>query len=241
MPGIPAIATALLTLTFVLSPLASEPFTGFRADQLPVPQIRPPVQPAGYAFAIWGVIYIWLVVSAGFGLLRRGRAEDWDHVRWPLILSLLAGTPWLWVATRSALAAGVLIFVMLVPALIALIRAPLRDRLWLRTPLALYAGWLTAASCVSLATVAAGYGVGAGIGMGAMVWATIAILLAFVIARATQTRRADTPEYSAAVVWALVAVVVANGGDRPGLAALAAVGAVALILLWWTDRRPAAH
>lgn len=235
MTRFPALAVAFLTLTFVLSPLASEPFTGFRADQLPFPQIDPPVQPAGYAFAIWGVIYIWLVVSAGFGVLRRASAADWDHVRWPLTLSLLAGTPWLWVATRSALAAGVLIFVMLIPAVIALLRTPVRDRLWLRTPLALYAGWLTAASCVSLATIAAGYG----IGLGAYFWAVIGIGLAFVIARWTQARRVDTPEYSLAVIWALIGIVVANGAVYPGLAGMAAAGALALALFWWTDRRPA--
>lgn len=229
-----ALLVALLTLTFVLSPLASPPFTGFRPDQLPVPQVDPPVQPAGYAFAIWGVIYLWLVASAGFGLFRRAQAQDWDHVRWPLIVSLAAGTPWLFVATRSALGAFVLIFVMLIPAIVALLRAPSRDRIWLRTPLALYAGWLTAASCVSLATVAAGYGLWFGEG----VWAVIALALAFAIARWVQPKRPETPEYSATVIWALVAVVIANGSSQPGIAALAAAGAVGLGLLYWTDRHP---
>ncbi|WP_424969811.1 hypothetical protein [Dinoroseobacter sp. S76] len=229
-----ALGVALLTLTFVLSPLASPPFTGFRPDQLPVPQIDPPVQPAGYAFAIWGVIYLWLVVSAGYGLLRRAGAEDWDHVRRPLIVSLAAGTPWLFVATRSALGAFVLIFVMLIPAIIALLRAPSRDRVWLRTPLALYAGWLTAASCVTVATVAAGYD----LWFGAGIWAVIALALAFLIARWVQPQRPETPEYSATVIWALVAVVVANGAEHPGIAAIAGAGALGLALLYWTDRHP---
>lgn len=237
MDRLPALITALLTLTFVLSPLVSEPFTGFRADQLPVPQVRPPAQPAGYAFGIWGVIYAWFVVSAGFGLLKRARAEDWDHARGPLMLSLAAGTPWLFVATRSAVAALVLIFAMLLPAVWALLRAPKRDRLWLRTPLALYAGWLTAASCVAMATVAAGYG----LGFGQVFWAVVALIGAFAIARWTQARQPETPEYSAAVIWALVGVAVANGMAQPVIAILALLGALALGLLWWTDRRPATH
>ena len=54
--------TLILTATFVVSPAFTNPFMGFTADQLPYPQIDPRVQPAGYAFAIWGLIYSWMVV-----------------------------------------------------------------------------------------------------------------------------------------------------------------------------------
>ncbi len=83
-----AALTLLLTLTFVLSPLVTSPFSGFRADQLPIPQIEPPVQPAGYAFAIWGLIYGWLVVSAIYGLWKRRDDVAWQSARLPLLGSL---------------------------------------------------------------------------------------------------------------------------------------------------------
>jgi hypothetical protein len=55
----------------------------------------------------------------------------------------------------------ILIWVMLIGALLALRAAHrTRDWPWLALPIGLYAGWLTAASCVALATVAAGYGLG---------------------------------------------------------------------------------
>lgn len=84
MRNVIALLTALFTATFVGSPLVTSPFSGFRADQLPLPQINPPVQPAGWAFAIWGLIYSWLVVSAVFGLLKRGADPDWNAARKPL-------------------------------------------------------------------------------------------------------------------------------------------------------------
>ena len=37
--------------------------------------------PAGYAFAIWGVIYAWLVVSAVYGVIWRREAKDWEAMR----------------------------------------------------------------------------------------------------------------------------------------------------------------
>ena len=131
---IAALLTLVLTITFVVSPAFTDPFSGFRADQLPIPQVEPPVQPAGYAFAIWGLIYGWLVVSALYGVLRRADDAGWDRARWPLIVSLAIGTPWLAVANQSAVWATIMIFVMAAGAIAALLRAPETDRWWLRVP-----------------------------------------------------------------------------------------------------------
>ena len=63
-----AILSVVLCITFAGSTLVVPDFGGFDADQFPVPQDNPPVQPAGYAFAIWGVIYLWLIAGMAFGL-----------------------------------------------------------------------------------------------------------------------------------------------------------------------------
>lgn len=143
-------------------PAFTNPFMGFTADQLPYPQIDPPVQPAGYAFAIWGLIYSWLVVSAVFGVWKRRSDAAWDHVRAPLMISLAVGTPWLAIANASAVWATITIFIMSAAAIVALIRAPKVDGWWLQAPVGIYAGWLTAASFVSLGSTAAGYGIALG-------------------------------------------------------------------------------
>jgi len=71
-----AILTFAAALAFAVAPFVSEGFNGFAPDQFPVPQDAPPIQPAGYAFSIWGVIYLWLIVATGFGLVRRADAPD---------------------------------------------------------------------------------------------------------------------------------------------------------------------
>ncbi|MGJ8610908.1 MAG: hypothetical protein ACSHWY_07430 [Octadecabacter sp.] len=202
-----AFLTLIFTGTFVASPLFTEPFTGFRADQLPIAQIDPPIQPEGYAFAIWGLIYGWLVVSAAFGIWKRQTDPAWEHMRAPLIVSLALGTPWLWVANQWAIAATVLIFAMAVFAIIALFRAPVTDTWWARMPVSLYAGWLTAASFVALGTTMAGYG----IFFGSTGWAFMGILMALLVAISVQEIAKSAPGYGAAVIWALVGVIVANG------------------------------
>ena len=220
-----ALLTLLLTATFVASPYFTSPFSGFEADQLPIPQIEPPIQPEGYAFAIWGLIYGWLVVSAVFGVIFRTDDAEWDEVRKPLIVSLLVGTPWLWVANQSAVWATILIFVMAIAAIFALFEAPIRDRWWLQAPVAIYAGWLTAASFVSLGSTAAGYG----ILTDQVGWAYLGIIGAGIVALSVQAGRPDAPEYGLTVVWALVGIVVANGVTTLSVT-LAAIVALALIL-----------
>lgn len=229
-----AVVTFLFSLGFALAPLVTSPFSGFRADQLPVPQVDPPIQPAGWAFSIWGLIYAWLVLSAGFGLCRRRGDPGWQAVRTPLIVSLAIGTPWLAIANASALWATAAILLMASAAVAALFQAPARDRWLLRAPVAVLAGWLTAASVVSLGTTAAGYGL-----LDAVAVAYLGLGLAALVAWTVQSRTSE-PLYGAAVAWALLGIAVQNAGPLP---ALAAAAAAALLLVGWRaairSRRPA--
>jgi hypothetical protein len=227
--------TLILTATFVVSPAFTNPFMGFTADQLPYPQIDPPVQPAGYAFAIWGLIYSWLVVSAVFGVWKRRSDAAWDHVRAPLMISLAVGTPWLAIANASAVWATITIFIMSAAAIVALIRAPKVDGWWLQAPVGIYAGWLTAASFVSLGSTAAGYG----IALGSLGWAYLAIILALGVTLAVIARKPTAPEYGITVIWALIGIIVANLSGAVGVMILAAAGIIVVAGATWKARSPA--
>lgn len=223
-----SILTLVATLAFVLGPVVTPDFGGFDPDLYPIAQIDPPVQPAGYAFAIWGVIYLWLLLSAGFGALKRAQATDWDAMRTPLTVSLVIGAAWLPVAMVSPLWAVILIFAMLVSALMALERAPKLDPWLARGPVALYAGWLTAASFAGLGLLGAGYGVVFG-GVG---WAYAGLAGAFAVTLYGSTVvRPDAPLYPLGAAWALIAITVQNWGSQWGVAGVAALGAAALIAL----------
>ncbi|MDX8349601.1 hypothetical protein SLH49_16575 [Cognatiyoonia sp. IB215446] len=219
----PALITLILTLTFVLSPLVTVPFSGFRADQLPIPQINPPVQPAGYAFAIWGLIYTWLLVSALYGIWKRAADAAWDQARWPLIVSLGVGTPWLAVANTNAIWATILIFVMGLGAILALLRAPAEDRWFFRVPIGIYAGWLTAASFVALGSTAAGFD----LITGPVGWAYLGILGALFVAVPVLMRTREAG-YGLTLTWALAGICVANGAANWTVTALAAGGILIL-------------
>ena len=225
MDRMKAVLTMAAAIIFAASPFYAGSFGGFDPNQFPVPQTDPPIVPAGYAFAIWGLIYVYLLVSAGFGLLKRDTHPLWDRVRWPLIASLAVGASWISVAKISPLWATVLIWVMLLTALGALFRAKhAEDRWLLQVPLAIYAGWLTAASFVSIGLVGAGYGVLTD----EVGWAWIALVLALIAAAFVQLRLGQTPEYGLAICWAMIAISVRNYETFGSFAILALGGAAAL-------------
>ncbi|MGR3502895.1 hypothetical protein [Pseudaestuariivita sp.] len=231
MPRLWSILVLLATAAFVAGPFLTPGFGGFEPGQFPVPQEDPPVQPAGYAFAIWGLIYTWLAISAVFGVFSRGTDVDWQDFRPALFVSLVAGAAWLWVATLSVIAATLLIWIMLVSALEALFKTGATDRWLQQAPVAIYAGWLTAASCVSVGLVLAGYGFTNQINA-----AIIALVLALVISCIVQYALHRAPEYGYAVIWALVAVIVQNVAPfNIVLIGLSVLGILALLALRLTD------
>jgi len=233
LPRAKPVLVLLMALAFGLSPLLTPDFRGYDATQFPVRLDAPAILPAGYAFAIWGLIYLWLVLHAAFGLWKRAADPAWDGVRAPMILSLAVGAIWLFVAVRDPVWASVLIAVMLAGALVAVLRAPaVPDRWLLLAPLAIYAGWLSAATGVSLGVLLAGFGwlpdTGAAVVM-------LGVVLALAVA--VQLRLGRAPEYGLTVVWALVAVCVRNGAGNLVVTGLAAAGCLVMLAVVWRVRR----
>ena len=233
MKNLSAFFTLLFTVAFAIAPFLTNPFSGFEADQLPISQIDPPVQPAGYAFAIWGLIYFWLIISAVFGVWKRRDAEDWSRARAPLMISLAIGVPWLTIANASAIWATITIILMAFGAIAALILSPTRDRWLFQAPIAIYAGWLTAASYVSIGSTMAGYGVITD----ALGWAFIGITMALVTALIVFLRRPQALEYLLTVIWALTGIIVANSSADILVGGFAAVGILILLAVIYRKRR----
>ncbi|MBU3029682.1 tryptophan-rich sensory protein [Paracoccus marinaquae] len=216
--------TLLFAVLFALSPLASDGFNGFTPDQFPVVQDRWPVQPAGWAFSIWGLIYLWLIAGSAWGLRKASDNPDWQAMRRPLLISLFVGTFWIAAANASPILATVMIIVMAVAAIISFLRAGQGQPFWQVGPVGLYAGWLTAATGVAIAVLLSGYGI-----MSAGPAAILLILAVLAVALWVQSRRPAALTYSIAVGWALIGIVAVNwSAEYRHVALLAALGIAAL-------------
>jgi hypothetical protein len=221
----PALLLAILAM--VAAPALTPAFTGYDPGTFPVRIDRPAIQPAGYAFSIWGLIYLWLLAHAAFGLVKRRNDPAFLRPALPLLVSGLLGSVWLAIASSAPLLATLVILVMGGLAMLAYLRADqTQDRWLLAAPLAIYAGWLTAACGVSVGVILAGYGVLSNTGSALLMLAVVIGVALFV-----QTRRPAMPVYGATVVWAAIGVVLANWTDNQAVALTATAGAV-LTALW---------
>jgi hypothetical protein len=230
-----ALILLLAAIAFGVAPFVTPPFTGYDPGLFPVRVERPSIQPAGYAFAIWSVIYLWLIAHAVYGLWQRTDNPAWDTVRLPLTVAVGVGAVWLWIAGVSAIWGTVTIWIMAAGAILAFLRAdPDVDRWMLSGPTAIFAGWLSAASAVSTGVLVAGYG-----------WLSdtqsAAAMLAVVLGMAVivQMRRPQMPVYGLTVIWALMGVIVANASANVTVAVLAASGIVVMALTVWGAPRTA--
>lgn len=195
---------------------------------------------ASYAFSIWGLIYLSLLIYAvRQALPQTGESRLIHRLGWPSLLAFL-GIGWWIVASAFDLewATIVLIFgsllVLLVPLLMeagtirTLDRAD-RDRWTVVWPLGLLAGWLTVASPVNLLTVVTGNG-DLPEAPSPEVWALIAVGIVAVAALAV-TARIRTLAYPLPIAWGLLGVFVAElERGRETVAYGALVAAVAVLV-----------
>jgi hypothetical protein len=228
-----ALILLVATLAFGVAPFVTPPFTGYDPAMFPVYVVRPSIQPAGYAFAIWSVIYLWLIAHAVFGLWKRRDNAEWDRVRLPLTVAVAVGAVWLWIAGQSAIWGTVTIWIMAGAAILAFLRSDAAvDRWMLSGPTAIFAGWLSAASAVSTGVLIAGYGWLSDTGAAA---AMLALVLA--ISVTVQMRRPAMPVYGLTVIWALAGVIVANAGANLTVAVMAGSGIAVMAVTLWASRK----
>lgn len=193
------------------------------------------INPAGYAFFIWGLIYLSGLVFAAHQA-RPSRAADavLRRVGWPAAVAYLGQGLW----ARAAALESVLPLVGVVvatsaAAVLALAWsgsdvAPDRDAAWrLRAPLALHAGWLTLATILTTTDTLLARGVDRLV-LGPVAWSVVLVVAAGAIAATTTLRLHASPAYPAAVVWGLVGVVVDQLTGTPVVAVSAALAAAAV-------------
>lgn len=225
-PMIRAILLLVATIGFALTPAVTPPVAGYNPALFPVQIARPMIQPAAYAFAIWGVIYVWLITHAVFGVWQKRDVPEWDAPRLWLIAAALLGSLWLVVSPDYPRIATGVIWAMLVAALGAFLRTPTEpDRWMLSAPVAMLAGWVSAAAAVALGVVLARDGY-----LSDMLSAVIMLALVLAIAVTVQMRKPAMPVYGLTVIWALAGVIWANRATSMTVAVIAASGIAVMAL-----------
>lgn len=192
-----------------------------------------PILPAGYAFSIWGLIYLGALAFAVHHA-RPSRAGDpmMRRIGWFAAAAYLGQGLWSRTAELGQLAlTGLVVAATLAAAVLAYrptVTPPAhldRATTWsVRAPLALHLGWLTLAAILTTTEALRAAGVG-DLLLGPAVWSVVVLLAAGVIAAAVTVLRPGSLAFPGAVVWGLVAVVVEQAPTSTPVAVTAAVAA----------------
>lgn len=206
------------------------------------------IEPAGYAFSIWGPIYLLALAYAVWQLAPAGRSDPISARIAPLAITIYVGsTVWLTVATYGPLWATMpILAVMAACACFALVGAVTATgasaRWWAAIlPFGLYAGWTTCAVFVNVAEVAPAFGFDR-FGLSISSYAVVSILAALAWASLVLYLSRGELSFAATIVWALVAIIVAarQRGADDGVVMVAAIGIAAVLAFTaWLKARSA--
>lgn len=192
------------------------------------------ITPAGYVFAIWGIIYILLGVFVVFQALPSQRVRDYQKsIGWFFVLSSLFNIVWIYLWQSASLGFSVILMFLLVASLVAIYMylnigrsaVTLREKLAVHLPFSVYLGWITIASIenVAVALVSAGWD---GFGISQETWAILILIIAMLITLLVIATRKDIA-YGLVVIWALVGIAVKQSGN-PNIATATEIGAVVI-------------
>ncbi len=190
------------------------------------------VTPAGYAFAIWSLIYLGIVAFSIYQALPKN-LERFRFLRTVYILSCAANCAWLYFWHQEAILVSVAVIFLLLGTL-AFINIKLRTtdtlgEFWLaKFPLGIYFGWVTAATIVNAAValvylnVQVSDSLAAALGAGLILIATVlGIIIRF---------KLNNVFYSLAIAWALTAIAVKQSGQTLIVASAAVAVNILLIV-----------
>jgi len=191
--------------------------------------------PAGYVFAIWGVIYIGLLAFAVFQALPSQAANPrLRRVGYLFALSCLLNMAWLFLWHYEQFLLTIVVMLLLLLSLIAIYlllgigRGQVsRAEAWcVRATFSVYLGWITVATLAN-ATDVLNYLGWNGAGLQPALWAAILLLVAAAITVAVIFTRGDVG-YTLVIVWAYIGIAVKQAATSL-VAVTAAVLVVAIV------------
>ena len=218
MTGIPRQITLLLVtlLTLVMNYL-SNALPLFGNSNKDVSDALPNAfTPAGLTFAVWGPIFLGLLVFAVYQALPAQRGPRLDRLFWPFLLSNLLNVAWLLAFQSLHFGASVIIMLALLATLIWLyltVRGlpPQGAERWtLALPTSLYIGWISVATIANVTAYLVSVGVTAGaLGLSAPVWSAVLVVIAAAIGVFFLARFHDYA-FALVLLWAFYGVYVAR-------------------------------
>lgn len=194
--------------------------------------------PAGYAFAIWGLIYLLLtgfIIYQSRSLFVKVRDDSFvEKIGIWFIVSCIANVAWIYSWLYSEIGWSlVCMFVILISLLVIVIKnrmelwdAPVPIIFFLWWPFVIYSGWITVASIANVSAYLVSIDWN-GWGLSETSWTILLIIIAGTINLAITWNR-NMREFALVGAWALAAIAVANWSANDTISFVAVAVALSL-------------
>jgi hypothetical protein len=196
--------------------------------------------PAGYAFSIWGLIYLLLlgfICYQSRSLFVEVRDDAFiERTGWWFVLSCIGNSAWCYLFVGDYILASTFVIFFMLFCLIQIVLknsmelwdAPISVIAFLWWPFVIYSGWLTVA-CIANVTLYLTKIGWDGFGISPEIWTIIIISIATVLNLIVTWTR-NMREFALVGAWALVAIGFANTESYETIKVAAYLGAGILIL-----------
>ena len=183
--------------------------------------------PAGYAFSIWGLIYLGLAAFVIYHVVVSFKSSQENNVvlkvGWWFVISCIANCAWIFAWLYDYTGLSVIIMIMLLFSLMMIVLKtrmelddlPMKQIAFVWWPFSLYAGWITVALIANIAAWLTKINWD-GFGISAITWTIIMIIIAGII-YLLMTWQRNMREYALVGVWGLLAIAVANWTTEPSI------------------------
>ncbi len=193
------------------------------------------ITPAGFTFAIWGIIYILLLLFTVYQLLPKNRDKPFlQQIGLFFALSSVFNISWLFLWHYDYVTYSLVLMAALLASLILVYlrlgigktTVSLKEMAFVQLPFSVYLGWISIATIanVSVALTAVGWD---GWGIEASAWAVAIICVALLLSLAVLVTRKDVA-YCFVVVWALLGILIKQS-EQESIVLASEIGIVLLL------------
>ena len=200
--------------------------------------------PAGATFAVWGPIFLGMLVFAVYQALPAQRGPRLDRLAWPFLLANVLNVAWLLAFQSLNYGPSVVIMLALLGSLIVLylrvreLRPLGAEPLALAVPVSLYLSWISVATIANITAFLVSQGFTAGLGgLGAQAWSALLVVTAALIGVFFLARFRDYA-FAAVLLWAFYGVYAARTEVTAVVLGVALAAALVLVGGVLTARRP---
>jgi hypothetical protein len=196
--------------------------------------------PAGYTFAIWGIIYVLLfsfAIYQGRSLFVKVKDDSFIlKIGWWFIASCLFNSLWVFAWIYEYTGLSCIFIVLLLVSLLKIVvnnRMELDDKhfptiVFLWWPFVIYSGWVTVATIANVSAYLVKLDWG-GFGLADTTWTVILIAIAIRINQYMIWKR-NMREFALVGAWALIGIAMANKSTDEVVMVFAFAGALVLIV-----------